>query len=174
MMGAAVAPKETMLGSARRDAILFVTLGLAADLDFIPGILMGHPSAFHHGPTHSVGAAMLVGLLMGLWGLKRGNPWRWGLVGFAVYFSHVLLDFIAADPVLPYGLMLWWPFSWDYYLASAPIFMSAQRHALTWAVAWHDIKALSLEIMLLGPPTAFMLWLRYRRSARQAQKLETA
>lgn len=41
----------------------FVFAANAADMDFLPGFLIGNPNLFHHGPTHALIAAVVFGLL---------------------------------------------------------------------------------------------------------------
>ena len=69
------------------------------DIDFLPGLLMGDPGRFHHGPTHTILAAVAAGLLVGLlWWRLRGGFWRFAALGFLVYLSHLLADSIVYDP----------------------------------------------------------------------------
>ena len=39
--------------------LLILIAGVAPDFDFLPGILIGDPNRFHHGPTHSILAGIL-------------------------------------------------------------------------------------------------------------------
>jgi inner membrane protein len=146
----------------RREIWLLAFLGTAADLDFVPGLLMGAPSMFHHGPSHSLGFVLLAALVMGVWGLKHGAPWRWALVGLAAYGSHVLIDYFTADNLAPFGMPVWWPLDDTYRMAHHPLFMAVDRSSLSWPVIWHDIKAVTWEMVLLVPVTGLALWLRRR------------
>jgi len=42
--------------------LLILTAAVAPDFDFLPGILIGDPNRFHHGPSHSITAALLFAL----------------------------------------------------------------------------------------------------------------
>lgn len=153
-----------------RDLWLFSGVAVAADLDFLPGLLMGDLNAYHHGPSHSLGMAMLAGLILALWGRRRGQAWRWGLVGLVVFASHLLLDYLTIDRRPPLGMPLWWPFSLEYHLAETPIFLDISRQNLGLKVLWRAVQAMSLESLLLGPPLALVLWLRQRKLPAQAFK----
>jgi inner membrane protein len=90
------------------------------DLDFLPGIVIGQPGAFHHGPSHSIAFAVLFGTLVGAFAQKRR------LYAFVIsallYLSHVFLDFLVDDPSFPHGVPLFWPFSDAFFMASPAIF----------------------------------------------------
>lgn len=149
-----------------RDVALFAVLAMAPDLDFVPGILMGEPSAFHQGVTHSVGMTAVVAVAMWLWGNRRGAPWRWALVGAAVYLSHPLVDYLAVDTRLPLGIMLWWPFSDAHVQSGADLFLNVRRESLSMEVIGHDLVALTRELLFLGLPAAAALWVRLRLRRR--------
>lgn len=92
-------------------AILFIVLANAPDFDFLPGILSGDADRFHRGISHSLGAAVAVGLSIGFLYVVRSNLRTakkialWS--GFA-YFSHALLDLLNG-PV--HSIPLFWPLS---------------------------------------------------------------
>ena len=87
--------------------------GNAADLDFLPGFLMDAPFAFHRGASHSLLAALVVGLAVGL--LARGRcerPWAVAGTAMACYLAHLLLDMPQVPlfwPVSSEGLSIPWP-----------------------------------------------------------------
>lgn len=146
-----------------KDVILFAVLAILGDLDFLPGIMSGKHDMYHHGVTHSLGAAVIMGLIMALIGWKQGRPWNWGLMGFAVYFSHVLLDAIGQDTSFPYGVPLWWPLSDKYVMADWAFFLDIRRVPFGWPVIKHNLVAIGLEIVVLGPPALLVTWWRLRR-----------
>ncbi len=102
-----------------------VVLAIAPDLDFVPGLVVGQPSAFHRGVTHTVFAAGVVGALA--WGAVRwwrgdaGLAARAGLWAAAAWASHLVVDFITHDDLPPRGARLLWPFSNAHYLAPYPV-----------------------------------------------------
>src|SRR3990172_11659995 len=62
------------------------------DADFLPGIMVGWPSRYHHGASHSIVAAMICALAIGIWWAARKldpTPARAGLLLGTCYLSHV-------------------------------------------------------------------------------------
>ena len=120
-------------------AMLLVAVGLAPDLDLL--------WARHSMETHSLGAAALAGLLALL--LTRNR--RLALVVALVWFTHPLMDALGDDSSAPFGVMLWWPFSREFYLARFSVFDSAYR-AYWKPDFWpHNIVAVAKEILILAP-----------------------
>jgi membrane-bound metal-dependent hydrolase YbcI (DUF457 family) len=127
-------------------AVILAGLGMAADLDLLFGA--------HSGPTHSVGAAAIVGLTAALW--------RWpiarsrltiGLVAFLAWATHPLMDSLAQDTSAPFGVMAFWPFSHQYFLTGLSVFMPIWRYPISARAIAHDILAIGREILILAPIT---------------------
>jgi len=146
---------------------LVIFAGCAADLDFLPGILMGDPNRFHHGPSHSITAALVFAITVAAF--ARALPLRWVVLTFFIYLSHLLGDWLAADTGAPFGIPLLWPFSSAYFISPVPIFSNFDHGGAGVGLAdfigqlfsLHNLLAIGLEIAVLGP----VLWLvtRYRR-----------
>jgi hypothetical protein len=139
--------------------LAFAALGMAADLD----LLIGRHSGF----THSIGMAAMVGLVAGV----VGRPlWRDSLrlaaAVAAAYGSHVLLDWLAADATPPWGVTALWPFSSTYYLSRLDVFWGISREPWRPGAAWHDVVAISREVVLLAP-LALGAWYLRRSDRRQ-------
>jgi len=97
-----------------------VTLANLADIDFLPGLLLGSLPAFHHLATHSLFAAALVVFAIGGVARWSGSPrMRCVLWGGVIYFSHIGTDMLVDDPTPPFGVQLFWPLSSRHF--SAPI-----------------------------------------------------
>lgn len=97
-----------------------IALAVAPDLDFLPGLALGAPGAFHRGVTHTVLAAAVVAAVVALaarLARTRRRPWRVGLFAAAAYGSHLVIDLCSADVVAPHGARFLWPLSDAYYLA---------------------------------------------------------
>ena len=134
----------------------------APDLDFIPGFLIGDPNRYHHGISHSVGFAVLFAsafsLFLLLW--KRDSFIRKFTIFFSLYFSHLVLDYLSIDTSAPYGELLFWPFSNEYYIAPFAFLPDIQRthfggEFITSLFSLHNISAMFVEFMALMP----FLWL---------------
>ena len=108
---------------SHRLGCLAVAVGMAnaPDLDFVPGLLIGHPDVFHRGFTHTFGAALVaaavtVGLLR-LLGRSRPQVRSAALLVAVAWASHLAIDFLTADVVAPHGARFLWPLSGGYYIA---------------------------------------------------------
>jgi membrane-bound metal-dependent hydrolase YbcI (DUF457 family) len=88
-----------------------VLLANAPDLDFLPGLAVGDPDAFHRGVTHTLGAAVVVGAavwLIARWRRVERPRW-WAAFASAAYGSHLLVDWMTLDAVPPSGIRMLWP-----------------------------------------------------------------
>lgn len=136
----------------------------AADLDFIPGLLVGDPGLYHHGISHSLGFAALVAVVYGLLLMFATRQARWQpfVISFALWSSHIGLDYFSIDPGLPYGVPLFWPLSDAYYIAPFPFFPEIRRSQvssefLASLVSLHNLWAISIELLVLGSSAVLML-----------------
>ncbi len=135
-----------------RPALVLGVVGTLPDLDLLLGV--------HSRYTHSLGAALLAGLV-GWW--LSGRRLRWGLSFAAAYGSHVLFDWLGADTTPPIGVMALWPFSQGFYQSSLSLFPAITRRywlAGFWA---HNLRAVAWELLLLGPPAVVVWWWRRRQ-----------
>ena len=132
----------------------------AADLDFVPGLLLGDMNRFHHQASHSLGAAVIFGLVVAEIARRYNGPARaWALSGFAIYVSHLVGDLIAADYGAPYGIPLWWPVSMEYVISPVAVFASihhgdpseATLQVLAQIFSTHNLGAIGREILLIAP-----------------------
>lgn len=118
---------------AFRDQVaLLVALIFAAnapDLDFLPGILLGDPDRFHHGPSHSLGAALAFAVVawLGARALRARDAARLGLLMTLAFASHLLLDMLSLDRRPPSGVPLLWPFSGRTFVLPFAVFMDVRR-----------------------------------------------
>jgi inner membrane protein len=128
----------------------------AADLDFIPGLLIGHPEQFHHGISHSIGMAALFALVCACLRFL-GPSFRTNFTAlFSIYFSHVVLDYFSIDTTPPYGVPLWWPLTHDYFIAPFAFFPDIRRSPLQSEFfmslfSWHNLWSITVELMVIGP-----------------------
>jgi membrane-bound metal-dependent hydrolase YbcI (DUF457 family) len=132
-------PPAVPMAATLRRGLWFALLGMLPDVDLLLGI--------HRGPTHSVGAALIAALATA----AVTSDARFGLAAGCAYATHALLDWLGADSSMPVGIMALWPFTWEYYQASSPIFDSVWRRNETpdfWA---HNVKAVAKELLVLTP-----------------------
>ena len=184
LLGGAVCVASDRDGAAAgyRRFTLAVILANGADLDYLPGMLMGDPHRFHRMATHSFGSAILVALLVA-WLVRRGwlrawplRPgWPSGAAGTAMivgllWASHIVLDSLNADFSEPVGVMMFWPLS-TVWVPAIPLFYNIDKiagPASPWAFARsllsaHNLRAALLEMALLGPLLGLTVWWRRQR-----------
>ena len=146
----------------------------AADLDFLPGLLVGDPSRFHHGISHSIGFAAILalafGLLLAL--LRREAIGRNVMIFFSLYVSHIGLDYFTIDTTAPHGVPLFWPLSDAYYIAPFAFLPGIKRadtsvEFIPSLFSLHNLWAASVESFLLLP--FILLIFTSRRMARGSE-----
>jgi inner membrane protein len=165
LAGVAVAwSAEQLPGSAglRRPLPLVATLSCVAlavlpdaDLIYLP---------IHRTVTHSIGATILVTILAIAVTGKVTRHVAWGLVLMcaAAHVSHLLLDWLGADPSWPFGIQALWPFSHSWFISGWNLFPSTERrHVFSAASIAVNLKAAAWEIAIMGPIVlALGLWRR--------------
>ncbi|RMF56361.1 MAG: metal-dependent hydrolase [Calditrichaeota bacterium] len=110
--------------------LLFAVVANLPDIDFLPGFLVGNPNLYHHHYlSHSLGAALVVGALLGGYYAWRKDKSFLGyfLIFTTVYFSHVVLDYFTQDTSGPFGVPMFWPFSKEFVISPVPIFLSVHK-----------------------------------------------
>jgi len=146
-----------------------VVVANLADLDFLPGLLLGEPNRFHHGLSHTLLAAAALWLLVRfLPPLRRHSPLPAAAV-FWTYLGHLALDWVTVDLRAPFGMQLLWPLSSHWFLAGTPVFFNIERanhtaHFFPSLFCRHNLMAAGRELILIGG-----VWLAIRvvRKVRQ-------
>jgi membrane-bound metal-dependent hydrolase YbcI (DUF457 family) len=161
--GAPTGPR--WLDRAWREGALFGMLGALPDIDLLSGR--------HSGPTHSLGAAVIVAVAALLLSVIAGNRERrspgmplsvFSLACFAAYGSHVLLDWLATDSTPPIGVMALWPLTRQHYESDLHLFMAiSRRYHQGWMFVRQNALAFLREIAILVPVLWLVLLLRSRR-----------
>lgn len=147
-----------------REALLFGALAALPDIDLLFGA--------HSGPTHGLGAALVVGILAGLvQRVRMRRPRTAGLSPLALavacsaaYGSHALLDWLGTDTSPPIGIMALWPFSAAHYESDLHVFMAiSRRYYQGWRFVVQNVLAVCLELVILVPALALVWRFRGRR-----------
>lgn len=142
---------------------LFALLGVLADIDFLLPLQ-------HRGPTHGVGAVLLV-LLAGL----AFRHTRLALAVALAYGTHLLFDWLGADSSTPRGIMAFWPLSTAFYVSDVNVFDSVDRRYWTDGFWTRNALAVLRELVLLGPVAAFSTYrIRAQSSARDGRPRPSA
>jgi membrane-bound metal-dependent hydrolase YbcI (DUF457 family) len=141
----------------------------AADLDFAVGLAAGSINGCHGGAAHSVGAAVGFAAIAAIgvrqWGFSMT---RMGLVAFALYASHVLLDMACEQSPLNPGMTVLWPFTTERYLFGWRPFPGIAHGPTGGTVAEffdelisvRNLRALGFELLALGPLLVVVCWVR--------------
>jgi len=152
---------EAELRDSRR-VLVVAGAALAPDLDLLLRLVDGRNH--HQAESHSVGCAVLAGLLA--WVVTRRLRWpRAGPLGACVglaWLSHVLLDYLGGDTNPPIGVMALWPLSTAYHKSSWMLFLDIGR-TLDWARLRSNAVAAAWEAVVLAPLLAGVSWLRRAR-----------
>lgn len=138
--------------SLRRQLGVAAVIGAAPDLDFVPGLLLGDPSRFHHGPSHSLAFALLAAAIA--WLVVANDRWRWALVAGYAYASHLAVDALTMDPSRPVGVQLFWPVS-DAFVASPVRPLPRVLHSAVNVINLHNFGVALLEVVVFGG----LLWM---------------
>ena len=155
------------------EAIFFLFLANFPDLDFLPGILTGHPNIYHHGIFHSLGAAVAVAAAGGgFFFLLKRRFWAATAMIFFTFALHLVLDFFGKDFAAPFGMPVFWPFSYRYYLADKPFLLNIERSVNSTdffpsLFNAHNLKAVLIEITVLGSlPVLAVIVRRWLKKSR--------
>ena len=143
--------------------LLFVLFANAPDLDFLPGILVGDPGAYHHGISHSLGIGLMFAVVVSLVATKASSRFtQFKLpaliaVGFVLYASHLLVDLVTLDNSVPFGMPLFWPISGAY--VQMPLFVFPNVLHSGNQLSLHNAGLVLREILVFGPPLLYMTML---------------
>lgn len=95
--------------------VLCVLAANLADLDYIPGLLIGAPKHFHPSFTHSFFATIIFSVIVYrlLKYLSPHDYYRWTLALGMAYISHIFLDIIQIDNYTAngIGIPIFFPFT---------------------------------------------------------------
>jgi membrane-bound metal-dependent hydrolase YbcI (DUF457 family) len=136
---------------------LLIFAANAPDLDFVPGILIGEPDRFHHGPAHSLGGALVFSAVV--WVIaRRVRPEKAVAAALLLglgFMSHLFLDMCSMDTRAPNGVPLFWPLSSTYIMMPIPVFLDIQRdprasNFFTSLLQPHNLTAALWELVVMG------------------------
>ena len=117
----------------------------------------------HRAITHSVGSALLVTIVaMAVTGWVTGKrSFFFGALCGLAWGSHILLDWLGADPTPPRGIKALWPFSDRWFISDLDIFRGTERRQLfTVASIVYNLKAVLQEVAILMPVTVGLYLVR--------------
>lgn len=141
--------------------ILCAAAGVLPDVDFAWG--------GHNRETHSIGAAVIAGLLVLVW--KR-SP-KLAIAVTLSWMTHVLFDWLGSDDTPPLGVMALWPLNSNFYFADAFVFEAISRRYWLDNFLAHNAWAVVSEILILGPLVVVSRLVR-SRGPRRCRRPDTA
>ena len=131
-------------------------LGVAPDFDYALNWLRIGRGRWHHGFTHSIPFALVVGLVT-IFVLRQWNV-RSFLVISGAYVSHTLLDFMLTESR---GVALWWPFTNYRYKLRFPNPIDYTWSDDSLAQAAIDLLRISLiELLIFAPILLIVIAIR--------------
>ena len=123
----------------------------------------------HNMETHSLGFAVVVGLLVLAW--RRDAQLALGTT--LALCTHVLFDWLGSDDFPPLGVMALWPLTSRFYFADAFVFEAISRRYWLPGFISHNLLAVLREIAILGPIVVGLWWFRRatpRETSASAQR----
>ena len=169
LLGASVV--AALRPSSERRSVKLLLLGaflaISPDFDYALNWLRIAWGGWHHGFTHSIPFALVVGLVM----IAIFRDWRVRsyLVFTGAYVSHTLLDLMFTESR---GVALWWPFTnYRYKLRlPGPIEYAWSRASVLDTLL--DVLTLCLaELLIFGPILLLIIWIRRRSDQRLSAKI---
>jgi len=131
-------------------------LGVCPDLDYALNLMRVSGGGWHHGFTHSIVFALLLGLLTVV--ILREWKVRSFVVFSAAAVSHTLLDYLITES---YGVALWWPFTDHRYKLQIPNPIDyTWSNASIWEAGAGILKSTLVELVIFGPIFLAVVWLR--------------
>lgn len=153
----ALSPKRTFNA---KEFWLVILAANVADFDLLAGVLTGDAEAFHRTLTHSILGAFIFTLVFGAyaWARDETNIPRLYVMMILALASQLLIDWVSYDDSAPRGIPLLWPWSHEHYMSNTQLFLHVRRdQLLTMPVILHNLKAVSREMLILGP-VALIAW----------------
>jgi membrane-bound metal-dependent hydrolase YbcI (DUF457 family) len=123
---------------------------------------------FHRTATHSLTATLLILIItLAVTGKVTGAPaWRLAFALAGAHATHLLLDWLGADPSPPRGFELLWPFSGRFFISGLDLFPGTERRIASRAFVAVNLRAAIVELAVLGPCAVVAWWVRRKRRSR--------
>lgn len=119
--------------------------------------------------THSVGAAVLAGLVAAYFRCPIASTrTRIFFVACLAWMTHPLLDALGADTSPPFGVMLFWPFSREHVMFET-VFLPISRRWWLEGFFVGNLLAAVREVAILGPVALVSWWVTQRRAERRVR-----
>ena len=168
LAGAAVAYAGDAIDRRRSPFGLIATcalLGAVADLDLL---LPRYHRSFTHSLTAVAFIFIVAAAVTGEVSLRHHiGRWRIALVCACAYATHLLLDWLGADALPPYGLQLFWPFEKSFFVSGLHVFAETERrHPFSGPTIVQNLRAAAQEVAIVAPIAAALWLVRVKALAR--------
>ena len=128
----------------------------------------------HRSVSHSLFAVALMTIISAAvtgW-VTRRPVWRVAFMCGSAYGTHLLMDWLAVDTYLPYGLQVFWPFSHTWYISGMDLFAQTERRLLFSARSIRiNLTAMGWETAILLPIVVLLWLVRVKALAGLAPKM---
>jgi membrane-bound metal-dependent hydrolase YbcI (DUF457 family) len=152
-LGGAIVALAVDRDTNRTQALTFCMVAACLpDVDFLWGR--------HNMETHSVGFALIVGVMVFIWRQST----RLSIACALAVCTHVLFDWLGSDDRPPLGVMALWPFTTQFYFADVWLFDAISRQYWMPHFVPHNLTAVAKELLLLGIPALALTWWRRARA----------
>ncbi len=123
---------------------------------------------FHRTATHSLTATVLIFIVTAaVTGKVTGRTdWRTASALAAAHATHLLLDWLGADPSPPRGFQLLWPFDGRFFISDWDVFPGTERRFGTGHFLAVNLHAAIVEVAMLGPCAIAAWYVRRKRRSR--------
>jgi inner membrane protein len=149
LVGASVAAALRPSSQTRqwKPLLIGALLGICPDFDYFLNWMRISGGGWHHGFTHSIVFAFLLGMITVV--LSREWKVRSLILFSAAAVSHTLLDFLITESQ---GVALWWPFTEQRYKARLPNPIDyTWNSASLWKAGFDVLKISLIELMIFAP-----------------------
>jgi membrane-bound metal-dependent hydrolase YbcI (DUF457 family) len=154
LLGASVV--AALLPSSRsriaKPLLIGALLGISPDFDYALNWLRMSGGGWHHGFTHSIPFALVIGMVTII--VLREWKLRSFIVFSAAYASHTLLDFLITESR---GVALWWPFTDHRYKLRLP---NPIEYSSLWETTTDMIKIALTELLIFAPVLLVVVLIR--------------
>jgi membrane-bound metal-dependent hydrolase YbcI (DUF457 family) len=154
LLGASVVAALWPASEPRRGKMILLgaVLAISPDFDYALNWLRIDYGGWHHGFTHSIPFALLIGFVM----IAVFRDWRLRsyLVFTLAYVSHTLLDFMFTESR---GIALWWPFTNYRYKLRLPYPIDYAWSRASWLETVVDVVKLCVAELLIFAPILFIV-----------------
>jgi len=155
--------KKFDIKSNWKEMLLYVFIATLSDLDELPN-LFGIKINFliHRTTFHSILFAFILAIIFSkfLRIRKTNNLAIKFLIFFTLLFSHPVLDLFMEDFKEPFGLMLLWPFSNNYYISPITIFPGVNHDNFLDLFSFHNLITVITEIIFFSIPIGIIFMFR--------------